>query len=105
MRPAGVHPVVPPHHANGMPSNGDLQIQRSQKPVGDIAYSPGNLERDIGKRDRKFISRFNYLESKTISIGKDLKAMSLAEMDVIWDEAKKEEREPLTPKGESPKIT
>jgi XTP/dITP diphosphohydrolase len=64
-----------------------------------------NPENALERTNRKFISRFNYLESKTISIGKDLKTMSLAEMDVIWDEAKKEEREPLTPKGESPKIT
>jgi len=51
-----------------------------------------NPENALERTNRKFISRFNYLESKTITIGKDLKAMTLAEMDVIWDEAKKEER-------------
>jgi MazG family protein len=51
-----------------------------------------NPENALERTNRKFISRFNYLESKTITIGKDLKAMTLAEMDVIWNEAKKEER-------------
>jgi len=51
-----------------------------------------NPENALERTNRKFTSRFNYLESKTITIGKDLKAMTLAEMDEIWDEAKKNER-------------
>jgi len=51
-----------------------------------------NPENALERTNRKFISRFNYLESKTITIGKDLKEMTLAEMDVIWDEAKKNEK-------------
>jgi MazG family protein len=51
-----------------------------------------NPENALERTNRKFISRFNYLESKTITQGIDLKAMSLAEMDVIWEEAKKKER-------------
>jgi XTP/dITP diphosphohydrolase len=51
-----------------------------------------NPENALERTNRKFISRFNYLESKTITIGKDLKSMSLAEMDVIWEEAKKNEK-------------
>ena len=31
---------------------------------------------------------FNYLEQETLQKGKNLKDMSLAEMDAIWDEAK-----------------
>jgi len=46
----------------------------------------------LERTNRKFISRFNYLESKTITQGIDLKAMSLADMDVIWEEAKAVER-------------
>ena len=48
-----------------------------------------NPENALERTNRKFISRFNYLESKTISQGRDLKTMSLAEMDEIWEEAKK----------------
>ena len=49
-----------------------------------------NPENALERTNRKFISRFNYLESKTISQGRDLKTMTLAEMDEIWEEAKKE---------------
>lgn len=52
-----------------------------------------NPENALERTNRKFINRFNYLESETIAKGKDLKSMSLAEMDKIWDEAKKRERE------------
>ncbi len=50
-----------------------------------------NPENALERTNRKFIQRFNYLESKTITIGKDLKQMSLAEMDEIWEEAKKKD--------------
>jgi len=48
-----------------------------------------NPENSLERTNKKFISRFNYLESKTISQGRDLKTMTLSEMDEIWDEAKK----------------
>jgi len=48
-----------------------------------------NPENALERTNKKFISRFNYLESKTISQGRDLKTMTLSEMDEIWDEAKK----------------
>jgi len=35
------------------------------------------------------LRRFNYLEEHTLKKGIQLKEMSLEEMDVIWDEAKK----------------
>jgi XTP/dITP diphosphohydrolase len=67
---------------------------------GDLLFSLINAGRLYGidpenaleRTNRKFIQRFNYLESKTIAVGKDLKKMSLAEMDEIWDEAKENER-------------
>ena len=40
----------------------------------------------------KFIKRFNYIEAKAKEQGKELKEMSLAEMDALWNEAKKSER-------------
>ncbi len=48
-----------------------------------------NPENALERTNRKFIQRFNYLEEKTIKQGRDLKTMTLAEMDEIWDEAKK----------------
>lgn len=47
-----------------------------------------NPENALEKTNRKFIRRFSFLESKAKEIGKNLKEMSLAEMDKIWNEAK-----------------
>lgn len=78
---------------------GVMDKDKMEAEFGDLFFSLINAARlyDINpenaleRTNRKFISRFNYLESKTISIGKDLKQMSLEEMEVIWQEAKKEE--------------
>lgn len=48
-----------------------------------------NPENALERTNRKFIQRFNYLEERTIKQGRDLKSMTLSEMDVIWEEAKK----------------
>lgn len=52
-----------------------------------------NPENALEKTNRKFISRFNYLETKAKELGKSLKEMSLADMDKIWEEAKKLEHQ------------
>ena len=49
----------------------------------------------LERTNQKFIKRFNYLESKTISQGKSLNDMTLEEMDKIWEEAKEKERNNL----------
>jgi MazG family protein len=67
--------------------------------LGDVLFSIINASRlyDIDpeaaleKTNRKFIKRFNYLEKKTLTKGISLKDMSLDEMNVIWEQAKKEE--------------
>jgi MazG family protein len=48
-------------------------------------------EAALERTNLKFIRRFNYLESKTMMRGRSLKDMTLAEMDVIWEEAKRQE--------------
>ncbi|MCM1377675.1 MAG: nucleoside triphosphate pyrophosphohydrolase [Clostridium sp.] len=48
-----------------------------------------NPENALEKTNRKFIKRFNHLEQRAKEMGKSLKEMTLAEMDTIWDEAKK----------------
>ena len=40
----------------------------------------------------KFMRRFNYLEARAKEQGRDLKDMSLAEMDELWNEAKENEK-------------
>ncbi len=51
-----------------------------------------NPENALERTNRKFIQRFNYLEEKTIKQGRNMKDMSLAEMDEIWNEAKKKKK-------------
>jgi len=66
---------------------------------GDLFFAMVNAARlydvdpeaALERTNLKFIKRFNYLEGKTMLKGKSLHDMSLAEMDVIWEEAKKEE--------------
>lgn len=50
-----------------------------------------NPEDALEKTNKKFISRFNYMEQKILAQGKALADCSLAEMDVFWNEAKKME--------------
>ena len=50
-----------------------------------------NPENALERTNKKFIRRFNYLEEKTIKQGRNLKDMTLAEMDEIWNEAKLKE--------------
>lgn len=65
---------------------------------GDLMFSVINAARLYGvdpelalaRTNKKFIQRFNYLEEQTLMKGKSLHDMSLEEMDVIWEEAKKE---------------
>lgn len=70
--------------------------ERLEAEFGDLFFALTNAARLYGinpdtaleRTNRKFIKRFNYLESQTISIGRNLKEMTLAEMDVYWEEAK-----------------
>ena len=64
---------------------------------GDVLFSLINYARflkinpedALERTNKKFISRFQYLEQKAEQLGKNLSDMSLAEMDVFWNEAKK----------------
>ncbi|MDI3521288.1 MAG: tetrapyrrole methylase family protein / MazG family protein [Anaerophaga sp.] len=47
-----------------------------------------NPENALERTNHKFIKRFNYLEQKTIKQGINLKDLTLAQMDEIWNEAK-----------------
>lgn len=63
---------------------------------GDVLFSMINYARFLNvnpenaleRTNKKFINRFQYLESKAKETGKTLKDMSLGEMDVYWEEAK-----------------
>ena len=63
---------------------------------GDVLFSMINYARflkvnpedALERTNKKFIKRFQYLESKAEQLGKPLMDMTLAEMDVFWEEAK-----------------
>ena len=64
---------------------------------GDVLFSMINYARflkinpedALERTNKKFIKRFQYLESKAGELGKPLADMTLTEMDVFWEEAKK----------------
>lgn len=57
--------------------------------VNYARYKNINPENALERTNKKFINRFQYLESKAKDLGKELKDMTLCEMDVYWEEAKK----------------
>ena len=64
---------------------------------GDVLFSMINYARFLNvnpedaleRTNKKFIKRFKYLEAKAKEIGTSLSDMTLSEMDVYWNEAKK----------------
>jgi len=70
--------------------------EKAEAEFGDLLFSLINYARfiDINPEDalertnKKFIKRFQYLEGKASGLGKNLKNMTLAEMEVFWNEAK-----------------
>lgn len=69
---------------------------------GDLLFSIVNAARlykvhpdtALEHTNKKFIFRFNYVESQAKAAGKALNEMTLAEMDQLWDEAKTLEQQP-----------
>ncbi len=73
--------------------------ERSTAELGDFLFSVINAARlyhlnpdnALERTNQKFIRRFNYVEQHSIREGKPLTEMTLAEMDKLWEEAKKTE--------------
>jgi len=71
--------------------------EKKESEMGDLLFAMVNYARFINvnpedaleRTNRKFIQRFQYLEEKAKNINKPLHEMTLAEMDVFWDQAKK----------------
>ncbi|MGF1554722.1 nucleoside triphosphate pyrophosphohydrolase [Paucihalobacter sp.] len=76
-------------------NNGNINAIENE--LGDVLFSLVNYarflkvnpENALERTNKKFIKRFQYLEKKSKSLNKSLKEMTLAEMDVFWEEAKK----------------
>jgi MazG family protein len=74
----------------------EIDVEKAEAEFGDVLFSLVNYARFIDinpetaleRTNKKFIKRFQYLESKAKEHGKQLSDMTLAEMDVYWEEAK-----------------
>ncbi len=72
-------------------------FEKMSDEFGDVLFSLINYARFVGinpetaleRTNKKFIKRFQYLEQKAKNEGKDIKKMSLDEMESYWQEAKK----------------
>lgn len=77
--------------------NKAVNNEKAESEFGDLLFSLINYARFIDinpedaleKTNKKFIKRFNHLEKVSKKMKKPLKEMTLAEMDSIWNEAKK----------------
>ncbi|MCB0409997.1 MAG: nucleoside triphosphate pyrophosphohydrolase [Flavobacteriales bacterium] len=75
----------------------DANSPKVEEEYGDVLFSLINYGRflnlnpedSLEKTNKKFIKRFQYLESQSAKDGKKLTEMSLEEMDVYWEKAKK----------------
>ena len=74
----------------------DGVYEKIESEFGDLIFSIINAARlyevdpesALEKTNKKFIKRFNWLEKRTIEMGKSLKQMTLDEMNKIWESAK-----------------
>lgn len=74
--------------------------KRSLEELGDFLFSVINAARlyhlnpdnALELTNQKFTSRFGYVEQKAKEQGRELKDMTLAEMDKLWNEAKENEK-------------
>jgi len=74
-----------------------INQEKAENEFGDLLFSLINYARFLNinpenaleRTNKKFIKRFNYLEKRAKDEGKSLSDMSLTEMDVYWEEAKK----------------
>jgi len=76
--------------------NNGQEHEKMEDEIGDLLFSVINAARlykiepetALERTNRKFITRFKYLESKALEMNRSLKEMSLEEMEAIWQEAK-----------------
>lgn len=81
-----------------------MDAEKAADEFGDLLFSLVNFARFAGinpeealeRTNRKFISRFQYLETAAAANNQHLADLSLAQMDVYWEEAK---QRPTQPKG------
>lgn len=70
--------------------------EKMEDELGDLLFALVNYARYIGinpedaleKTNKKFIRRFQFIETESVKDGKHIESMTLDEMDVYWDKAK-----------------
>ncbi len=80
--------------------NSNAPEEKIEEEFGDILFALVNYARFIGinpedaleKTNKKFIKRFQYIETESEKDGKNVSDMTLEEMDEYWNQAKTEER-------------
>lgn len=85
-------------------SNDAIDTEKAMAEFGDLLFSLVNYARFIKidpeealeRTNKKFIKRFQYLESESSKAGKKMGEMTLAEMDVYWEKAKRLGNDELT---------
>ena len=85
----------------------EFEEDPSEAELGDVLFALINAARlyklkpdnALEQTNLKFIRRFNYIEERAHEMGKELRDMSLAEMDELWNEAKQKERANLGSSG------
>jgi XTP/dITP diphosphohydrolase len=78
-------------------SEGEGNYERLEDEIGDVFFALVNYSRFLGvnpenalrRTNKKFISRFSYVENKITELGKKLSDVNLKEMDYYWEESKK----------------
>ena len=80
-------------------SSAKVEGSEMEAEFGDVLFALINAARlykirpdnALERTNLKFIRRFNYIESQAKTQGKELKDMTLTEMDALWNEAKANE--------------
>jgi tetrapyrrole methylase family protein / MazG family protein len=89
-------PVADSSAGSGQESDGLTRMARVEAEFGDVLFSMVNLarflkvnpEEALRTATNRFMERFHYVEAQAAKTGRTLSAMTLAEMDALWNEAK-----------------
>ena len=73
--------------------------KKMEAELGDVMFSLVNYarflkvnpENALERTNKKFIKRFNYIEKKAKKSQRKVSELSIEEMEVLWEEAKKTE--------------
>lgn len=68
--------------------------------IGDVLFAIANYARHLGiepetalnRANNRFVARFNFIEQSVIASGRKWREFSLAELEKLWQEAKKSEK-------------